>query len=64
MVRHKPGKEYIISNMLGRPATANRAEYNKLYLELHAFFTYHAMLVEISPNLVKRILNGYFVNNW
>lgn len=64
MVRYKPRKEHIILNALSRLASADHAEYDKVYSELDALFTYHAILVEISPNLIKRILDGYLVNNW
>lgn len=64
LVRHKPGKEHIIPDALSRLASANFPGYNKVYSELDALFTYYATLMEISPNLIKRIFNGYPAQNW
>ncbi len=64
VVRHKPGKEHIIPDALSRLASANRAGHNKVYSELDALFTYHTTLVEISPDLIKRILDGYLADDW
>ena len=63
VVRHKPGKEHIIPDMLSRLASANRAGHDKVYSKLDALFTYHATLVEISPDLIQHILDGYLANN-
>lgn len=64
VVRHKPGKEHIIPDALSRLASANRAGHDEIYSELDALFTYHATLVEISPDLIKRILDGYLADDW
>ena len=64
VVRHKPGKEHIIPDALSRLTSANRAGHDKVYSELDALFTYHATLVEISPDLIKRILDGYLADDW
>ena len=64
MVRHKPGKEHIIPDALSRLASANRAGHDEVYSELDALFTYHTTLVEISPDLIKRILDGYLADDW
>lgn len=64
VVLHKPGKKHIIPDALSRLASTNRAGHNKVYSELDALFTYHTTLVVISPNLIKRILDGYLANNW
>ena len=64
MVRHKPDKEHIIPDALSRLASANRAGHDEVYSELDALFTYHATLVEISPDLIKRILDGYLADDW
>lgn len=58
VVRHKPGKEYIIPDALSELASANCAGHDDFYSELDALFTYDTTLVEISPDLVKRILDG------
>lgn len=64
MVRHKPGKEHIIPDMLSRLTNTNRAGYDDLYFELNVIFTYHTTLVEISPNLTIRIFDGYLSDDW
>lgn len=64
MVNHKPEKEYIVPNTLNRLSNTNRARHDNLYSELDALFTYHATLMEISPNLIKRIFDGYLADNW
>lgn len=64
MVCDKLKKEHIILDALSRLASANHVEDNKVYFELNALFIYHATLVEISLNLIKRILNGYLADNW
>lgn len=63
-MRHKPGKEQIIPDVLNRLVNTNRARHNDLYSELDALFTYHASLVEISLDLVRRILDGYLTDDW
>ena len=64
VVWHKPGKKYIIPDTLRRLASANRARHDEVYSELDALFTYHATLVEISPDLIKRIFDGYLADDW
>lgn len=49
---------------MSRLASANRAENNEVYSELDVLFTYNATLVEISSNLIKRILDIYLANDW
>lgn len=63
MVWHKPGEKNIIPNTLSRLANVNRAEYDKVDSEVDILFIYHAILVEISPDLIKRILDGYLGDN-
>ena len=64
VVRHKPEKKHIILDTLSKLASANRTRHDNLYSEFDVFFTYYATLVKISPDLIKRILNGYLANNW
>ena len=64
VVHYKPGKEHIIPDALSRLASANCARHNKAYFELDTLFTYNVTLMEISPDLIKRILDGYLTNNW
>lgn len=64
VVRYKPGKEHIIPDALRRLASINHTGHNEVYFEFDALFTYHATLVEISPYLIKRILDGYLADNW
>lgn len=64
VVHHKPGKEHIISDTLNKLASANRAWHNKIFSKLDALFTYHAILVEISLDLIKCIFDSYLANNW
>lgn len=63
MVCHKSGKEYIIPDTLSKLASTNHTRHDNLYFELYAIFTYHTILVEISSDLIKRILNDYLANN-
>ena len=58
-VRHKPGKEHIISDALSRLASTNVGCSDASHSELNALFTYNATLIEIYPNLVSKILAGY-----
>ena len=59
IVRYKPRKKNIIPDALGRLASANNSGHDLEYSELHALFIYHITLVQINPDLVKRILDGY-----
>lgn len=58
-VRHKPGKEDIISDALSRLANISIDCADPSYSKLDALFMYNATLVEIYPDLVLRILAGY-----
>lgn len=58
-VRHKSGKEHIVSDALSRLASTNVGCSNLSHSELDALFTYNATLVEIHPGLISRILAGY-----
>lgn len=64
VVRHKPGKEHIIPDALSRLASANNPGHNASYSKLDALFVYHTTLVEINPDLVTRILEGYAADHW
>ena len=64
VVRHKPGKEHIIPDALSRLASANNTFQDDEYSELDSLFAYHTTLVEINPDLVKRILDGYAADSW
>lgn len=64
VVCHKLGKEYIILDALSRLASINCDGHDNLYSKLDALFTYHVILVKISLNLIKRILNDYLANDW
>lgn len=58
VVRHKPGKKYIIFDILsGFPSTNIDLFIDGFasYLELNALFTYFTTLAKISPNLPKRL---------
>lgn len=63
VVCHKLGQEHIIPDGLSRLASANRAIYKKVYSELDALFIYYATLVEISPKLIKHILDDYLADD-
>lgn len=63
VVRHKPGKEHIIPDVLSRLASANNTICNNEYFELDSLFTYHITLMEINLDLVKCILDGYASNS-
>lgn len=64
IVRHKSGKEHIISGTLSRLASANKAGHNPDYSKLNTLFVYHTTLVEINQEIVKRILDGYASDSW
>ena len=64
IVWHKPGKEHIIPDALSKLASANNSGHDPKYSELDALFVYHTTLVQINPDLVKRILNGYTFDKW
>lgn len=66
VVRHKPGKEHIVPDALSRLASANTnlPWEDPNYSELDALFTYNTTLIDIHPDLVKRIVKGYKADNW
>lgn len=45
VVRHKPGKEYIIPDILSRLTSANITRHKEIYFKLDALFTNHATSV-------------------
>lgn len=61
IVRHKPGKEYILPDALSCLASANTnpPSQNPAYSELNALFAYNTTLVAISKDLAQRIVKGY-----
>lgn len=63
-VRHKPGKEHIVSDALSRLASANSPSTDTRYSELDALFLYNTTLVKIHPTQVSRILAGYDADPW
>ncbi len=63
-VCHKPGKEHIIPDALSRLASANVGQADPSYSELDALFIYNAILVEIRPELISRILARYEVDDY
>lgn len=58
-VRHKPGKEHIISDALSRLASTNVGCSDASHSELDTLFTYNTTLIEIHPDLISRILARY-----
>lgn len=65
-IRHKPGKEHIVPNALSCLASANTnlPSLDQEYSELDALFTYTTTLVDIHPDLIKRIIDGYKADEW
>ncbi len=63
-VCHKPGKELIIPDAFNRLASINTCHADPHHSEFNTLFTYNAMLVEIHPVLVSRILAGYKADPW
>lgn len=65
-IRHKPGKEHIVPDALSRLASANTnlPSLDPEYSELDALFTYTTTLVDIHPDLIKRIIDGYKADEW
>lgn len=60
VVRHKPGKEHVIPDALSRLASANTdLPSDPEHSELDVLFVYTATLVELSPILLKQIVQGY-----
>lgn len=64
IVRYKPEKKHIIPNALSRLASANNSGHDAEYAKLDTLFVYHTTLVQINPDLVKRILDGYTFDGW
>ena len=64
VMRHKPGKEYIIPNVLSKLASANDTFQDDVYSEFDSFFVYHTTLVKINPDLGKCILDRYAADSW
>lgn len=58
-VRHKLGKEHIISDALSRLASSKTGHADPQHSELDALFTYSTTLVKLHPTLISRILAGY-----
>lgn len=56
---YKPGKKYIISDVLNHLASTNLGYADPFYFELDTLFTYNTTLVKIYPGLVSRILADY-----
>lgn len=65
-IRHKPYKEHIIPDALSRFASANTILFflDPEYSELDTLFTYTTILVDIHPDLIKKINDGYKANEW
>lgn len=61
-IRHKPGKNHIIPDVLDWLASMNCNIANSSYLELDVLFIYNTTLIEICPTLVARIITGYNAN--
>lgn len=63
---HKPGKDHIVPDALSCLASANTNLFslNPEYSELDAFFTYTTFLLDIYPDLIKRIIDCYRANKW
>lgn len=64
IVRHMPGKEHIIPDTLNKLASINSSGHNPEYVKLNALFIYHTTLVQINPDLVKPIFDGYNADKW
>ena len=63
-VRHKPKKEYIISDALSRLASVNHGQESEIpqYSELDVLFT--CSLVEMSDDFRHRLVKGYKSDPW
>ncbi len=63
---HKPSKEHIVPDALSRLASANTnlSSLDPKYSEPDALFTYITTLVDIQPDLIKRIIDGYKADEW
>ena len=65
-IRYKPSKEHIVPDALSCLASANTnlPSLDPEYSELDAFFTYTTTLVDIHPDLIKGIIDGYKAAEW
>ncbi len=65
-IRHKPVKDHIVTDTLSRLASPNTniPSLNPEYSELDVLFTYTTTLIDIHPNLIKRIIDSYKANEW
>lgn len=59
VVRHKPNKKQIIQYALSKLAITNYVRYNNHKFELDTLFTYYSLLLEISAEFDKHIVNSY-----
>lgn len=65
-VRHKPGREYTVPDVLSRLASKNENHSwsGDDYLKLDALFLYFTILVDINPELLERIMREYKADVW
>ena len=65
-VRHKPGKEHIISDVLSHLASTNRGNKGSInnYLELDALYGVTCSLVKMSSDFKKRLVKSYAEDDW
>lgn len=63
VVQHKPGKKHIIPYVFNKSANTNNTIHGSDHFKLNNLIIYHMTLVEINPNLEKRILDGHTVDN-
>lgn len=61
---HKLGKEYIIPDVLYciTNTNTNLLSFDPEFSEIDVLFTYTTTSVDIHPNSIKRIINGYKTN--
>ena len=66
VIWHKPGKKYILPNVLSRLTSANtNLPFQDLaYSKLDALFIYNATLIAMNEDLAQRIVKGYKNNPW
>ena len=57
-MRYKPGKEYIVPDILSRLASTNTGDLPDNYLKLD-YLTYIAFTIIIKDDLRRRIKDGY-----
>lgn len=65
-IRHKSDKKHIIFDALNclTNANTNLPSLNLEYFELDTLFMYTTTLVNIHPDLIKKIIDGYKVDKW